>query len=150
MLKTVEKKLPVPMPPVLQAGRDTSFQILPLTVGALRHGIESFTCRTIAIKRQVDLKNRMNRGTDTWRNGCFGNIDDPPVHPTPNHLPPKICRCSLTNISSNHPFPLNGYYSIQVCPPNQQRRPLPFLLSDTFYKAGIQLPRQKPLKQIRR
>ena len=117
--------------------RKMSFQILPLIVGALRHGIESITCRTIAIKRQVDMKNRMNRGTDTWRNGCFGNIDDPPVHPTPNHLPPKICRCSLTNISSNHPFPVNGYYNIQVCPPNQQRRPLPSLLSDTFYKAGI-------------
>ena len=36
------------------------------------------------------LNKWMNRRTVAWRNGCFGNMDDHPVHTTPNHHPPKM------------------------------------------------------------
>ena len=32
----------------------------------------------------------MNRITATWRNGCFGKMDDRPVHTVPNHHPTKM------------------------------------------------------------
>ena len=72
-------------------------------------------CRT-AHYSQDDLKKRMNRRTNTWRNGCFGKINDLPVHISPNHHPPKM------NVLSKKLFfksslPLNGYCSIQFRPP---------------------------------
>ena len=45
---------------------------------------------TLKILHQDDLKNRMNRRTDTWRNGCFGKIDDHLVHTPPKHRSPKM------------------------------------------------------------
>ena len=37
-----------------------------------------------------NLKKRMNRRTDTRRNGYFGKISDHLFHPIPNHHPTKI------------------------------------------------------------
>ena len=48
------------------------------------------------------FKKSMKRRTDTWRNGCFGKMDDHPVHSTPNHHSPKMDVLSKT-FSSNHP-----------------------------------------------
>ena len=39
----------------------------------------------LAIFHQDDLKKRVNRITATWRNGCFGKMDD---HPVPHTKPP--------------------------------------------------------------
>ena len=44
----------------------------------------------LAIFHQDDLKNRINRITATWRNGCFGKMDDLPVHTIPNHQHTKM------------------------------------------------------------
>ena len=45
----------------------------------------------------------MNRRTDTWRNRCFGIMDDHPVHISPNHYILYQNGCSSKNFSSNHP-----------------------------------------------
>ena len=44
----------------------------------------------LAIWCQNDLQKRVNRRLNTWRNGCFGKMDDHPVHTTPNHHPLKM------------------------------------------------------------
>ena len=57
----------------------------------------------------------MNRRMDTWRNGCFGTMDDRPVHTTPNHnYPPKIDFLSKLFFKSS--LLLNGYCSSSTCP----------------------------------
>ena len=55
-------------------------------------GIHSIPCRTtyFHILHQDDLKKRMNRRSDTWQKGCFRKMDDPLVHTTFNHHPPKM------------------------------------------------------------
>ena len=45
---------------------------------------------TLAISHQDDLKKRMIRITASWRNGCFGNMNDHPVQTIPNHHPTKM------------------------------------------------------------
>ena len=44
----------------------------------------------VAIFHQADLKKRINRTMAYWRNGCFGKMDDHPVHTIPNHQPTKM------------------------------------------------------------
>ena len=44
----------------------------------------------LAIFHQDDLKKRMMRITASWRNGCFGNMNDHLVHTIPNHHPSKM------------------------------------------------------------
>ena len=44
----------------------------------------------LSILHQNDLKTRMNRINATWLNGRLEQIDDHPVHPPPNHHPPKM------------------------------------------------------------
>ena len=41
----------------------------------------------LAIFHQDDLKKRMNRLAATWWKGCFGKMDDNPVHTIPNQHP---------------------------------------------------------------
>ena len=41
----------------------------------------------LAILHQDDLKKRMNRIMATWRNRCFEQNDDHPVHTIPNYHP---------------------------------------------------------------
>ena len=43
----------------------------------------------IQIQHQ-DVKKWMISKTATWRNGCFGKMDDHPFHTTPNDHPPKM------------------------------------------------------------
>ena len=80
----------------------------------------------LAIWCQNDLQKRVNRRLNTWRNGCFGKMDDHPVHTTPNHHPPKWMFLKK-NVSSNHPcryiasapFKYILYSSVQCTSPNQ-------------------------------
>ena len=44
----------------------------------------------LSIWPQDDLKKRTNRRTNTWRNGCFGKMNDHLVLNTPNHQPPQM------------------------------------------------------------
>ena len=44
----------------------------------------------LELLHQDDLKKRMNKRKDTWRNGCFGKMDAHPVHTIPNHQAPKM------------------------------------------------------------
>ena len=50
----------------------------------------------LAIFLQNDLTKRMNRITATWRNGCFGKMDDHLVHTIPNHHLTKMDGLSKT------------------------------------------------------
>ena len=43
-----------------------------------------------SLPHQDDLNKRMNRITATWRNECFGKMDDHNVHTIPNHHPTKM------------------------------------------------------------
>ena len=65
---------------------------------------------------------------NTWQNGCFGKIEDLPIHTTPSHHNPKMdvlpktfpqiilaAKCLVRHSSTS---------------PSQQRRPLPSLLSN--------------------
>ena len=45
---------------------------------------------SLAIFHQDDLKKRIKRIMATWRNGCFGKMDDHPVYTIPNHQPTKM------------------------------------------------------------
>ena len=44
----------------------------------------------IQIKHQDDCKNRMNRRTGAWQNGCFIKMDEHLVQTTPKNHPPKM------------------------------------------------------------
>ena len=44
----------------------------------------------LAISHHDDLKKRMNRITATWRNGCFGKMDNHLVHTIPNYYSKKM------------------------------------------------------------
>ena len=44
----------------------------------------------LAILHLADLKKRRNRISATWGKGCFEQMNDYPVHTTPNHHPPKM------------------------------------------------------------
>ena len=44
----------------------------------------------LELLHQDDLKKRMNKRKDTWRNGCFGKMDAHPVHTIPNHQATKM------------------------------------------------------------
>ena len=69
---------------------------------------------------------------DTWQNGCMGKLDNPPVHTTPNHHPTKMDILPkaffqiilVGNWLGRHPRTSSS--------PNQQRRPLSSLLSDSY------------------
>ena len=52
-------------------------------------GIASIPCSTSILYRD-DMLKRMYIITATWRNGCYGKMDDHPVHTIPNHHPTKI------------------------------------------------------------
>ena len=68
----------------------------------LKRGTEFIQFHAVLeILHQDDLNNRMNRRTDTWRNGCFRKTDDHPVCTTPNHHPPQLG--VLKKNSANHP-----------------------------------------------
>ena len=67
----------------------------------------------LAIFHQDDLKKRMNRITATWRNGCFGKMDDYLVHTIPNHHLTKMDGLSKTVVQ----IILNGQCGLQVRPP---------------------------------
>ena len=93
-----------------------------LLLFGLTHQI--FTTRMI-------LKKRMNRIKATWWNGCLEKMDDHPVHTIPNHHPiPKWMFKSI--------LLLNDKWGIQVRSPKQQRRPLPSLLSLSFFYGVFQ------------
>ena len=89
-------------------------------------------CRTIKIQHQDDMKNRMKRRNNAWRNGCFRIMDDHLFPSIPNHHPCKMDVLPKTFLQiildANwlvwHTFPS----------PKQQRRPLlsPLSLS-SFY-----------------
>ena len=87
---------------------------------------------TLAIFLQDDLKKKRKRKTATGQNGCcFGKMDDHPVHTIPNHQPIKMDVLTTT-------FFLQIILSKWLLrhsstSPNQQRRPLPSLLSVYFF-----------------
>ena len=48
-------------------------------------GTELIKClAALAIFRKDDFKNKIKRLTVTWRNGCFGKLDDHPDNTIPN------------------------------------------------------------------
>ena len=75
----------------------------------------------LQILHQDDLKKRMIRRMDAWRNGCFRKIDG--SHHTKQQ--PSQNGYSSKKISSNHPCCLLASAALN----RQQRRPLPALLS---------------------
>ena len=89
----------------------------------------------LAIFQTDELKKRMNIITATWRNGCFGKIDDHPGHTIPNrHLNkmdvfPKLLFKSSLLMLMRH----------SNTSPNQQRRRFAFssvfilLLRNTYW-----------------
>ena len=78
-----------------------------------------------AIQHEDDLKKRMNRKTDTWRNGCFGKMDDHPVYTTSNHHPPKMDVISKTFFKSS--LLLND-----LCGMHSSTSPLPLVTTFAF------------------
>ena len=74
----------------------------------------------------------MNRIMDTWQNGWFGKIDDHPAHTAPTPTLQKWMAFQKIHFFKSS-LPLELLCGIQVvCPTNQQRRPLPFLLWDSY------------------
>ena len=69
----------------------------------------------------------MNRRTDAWQNGGFRKIDDHLVHTTQNHHPPKMEGRPKTFLQIIPAAKLLVRHSSTSS--NQQRRPLPSLLS---------------------
>ena len=69
----------------------------------------------------------MNRRTDAWQNGRFIKMFDHPFHTTPNHHPPKMDVLQKTFLQ----IILAAKWLVRhsSTSPNQQRRPLPYLLS---------------------
>ena len=84
----------------------------------------------LAIFLQNDLTKRMNRITATWRNGCFGKMDDHPVHTIPNRHPTKMDVLPKTIVQ----IILGAKWLVRHsnASPIQQRRPLSPLLSLSF------------------
>ena len=79
-------------------------------------------CRTTHFS-QDDLKNRMNRRTDTWQNEWFRKINNHPVQTVPNHHSPKmdvLPKTCLQIILVAKWLVRHSFLS-----PNQQRRSLP-------------------------
>ena len=69
----------------------------------------------------------------TWRNGCLGQMDDPPVHTIQNHHPTKMDVLPKTLVQ----IILAAKWLVQhsSMSPKQNRRPLPSLLSLSFFCA---------------
>ena len=73
---------------------------------------------------------------DTWQNGWFGKIDDHPAHTAPTTTIQKWMAFQKIHFFKSS-LPLELLCGIQfVCPTNQQRRPLPFLLWDSYIMLG--------------
>ena len=78
-----------------------------------------------------DLKKRIIRITATYKNGCFGKIDDHPVHTITDHHPTKMDVRPKTFVQIILAAKLLVRHS-STCP-NQQRWHLPSLLSLSFF-----------------
>ena len=77
---------------------------------------------------------RMNRIKATWRNGCFEKMDDHPFHMTcsiPNHHPTKMD--VLPKFFVQIILAAKWLVRHSSTSPKQQRRPLPSLLSLSFF-----------------
>ena len=84
----------------------------------------------------------MNRITAIWWNGCFGKMFDHAFLTIPNHHLIYQNGFFPKNFCSNHPCCLIVSAAFKSFP-NQQRRPLPSLLSLSFFYAlppGARMP----------
>ena len=68
---------------------------------------------------------------DTWRKGCFGKIDDLPVHTAPNHQLPKMDVLPKTVLQIIHADKWLVWHSSTSL--KQQQRPLLSLLYKPFF-----------------
>ena len=91
----------------------------------LMDGVDLIPCRTTDLAR----KKWMNRKRNTWRNGCFGKMDDLPVPTTTNHHPPKMD--VLSKIFLQIFLAAKWLVQHSSTSPKQQQRPLPSLLSNS-------------------
>ena len=91
----------------------------------LMDGVDLIPCRTTDLAR----KKWMDRKRDTWRNGCFGKMDDLPVPTTTNHHPPKMD--VLSKIFLQIFLAAKWLVQHSSTSPKQQQRPLPSLLSNS-------------------
>ena len=74
----------------------------------------------------------MNRITATWWNTrCFRKMDDHPVHTIPNHHPTKMKVLPKTFVQII--LAAKWFVRLSNTSPNQHRRPLPSLLSLSFF-----------------
>ena len=85
----------------------------------------------VAIFHQDDLRKKMNRITATWRNG---KVDNHPVYNIPNHHPTKmdVFPRTLAQIIFAAKWLVQHSSRVHMSP-NQQQRPLPSLLSLSFF-----------------
>ena len=68
---------------------------------------------------------------NTWQNGCFGKMNDHPVHNTQNHHPPKIDVLPKTVLQIIIAAKKLVRHSSTRLFPKQQPQPLPSLLFDS-------------------
>ena len=80
---------------------------------------------------------------DTWWNGCFGKMDDHPVHTTPNQNPLKMDVLLKTFLQIVLAAKWLMWHSSMSF--NQQWRPLPSLLSDSTDCTNLSAYKNKKL-----